>query len=195
MTPGSPSAPKVSSMAFIRCRAPVACRPFLEPSQSSSDAPRARRSPDAAAWQSECDRMKATASRLELWIGVQSGTPVAFRQAINRAPNPNRGGVPIGADRGPPHNHISQSIIDGCLAQNGVPIWTPNYNVMLRRSPDGAFVLVVHDDGDGGVIVEGNGLGGMRERLARIGGLMAVDSGRSGVAVTVTIPDAWGGDE
>jgi len=51
------------------------------------------------------------------------------------------------------------------------------------------LVLCVEDDGRGGAIVPGNGLSGMRERLAGIGAELRVDSGKGrGTVVRVTLP-------
>jgi two-component system sensor histidine kinase DesK len=51
------------------------------------------------------------------------------------------------------------------------------------------LVLCVEDDGRGGAIVPGNGLGGMRERLAGIGAELRVDSGKGrGTVLRVTLP-------
>jgi two-component system sensor histidine kinase DesK len=47
--------------------------------------------------------------------------------------------------------------------------------VALRRE-DGGLVLEVVDDGRGGVRTEGNGLAGMRERVAALGGRLALVS-------------------
>jgi two-component system sensor histidine kinase DesK len=50
-------------------------------------------------------------------------------------------------------------------------------------------ILSVEDDGRGGAIVPGNGLAGMRERLAAIGAQLQVDSQRGrGTVVKVTAP-------
>ena len=51
--------------------------------------------------------------------------------------------------------------------------------------------LTVADDGIGGVIQEGTGLSGMRERVERAGGEMGIDSAR-GVALTVRVPAGAG---
>jgi two-component system sensor histidine kinase DesK len=52
-----------------------------------------------------------------------------------------------------------------------------------------ALVLSVEDDGRGGAIVPGNGLTGMRERLAGIGAELRVDSApRRGTVLTVSLP-------
>lgn len=54
----------------------------------------------------------------------------------------------------------------------------------------GAMVLTAHDDGAGGTtVVPGNGLAGLRERVAQHGGSMNVNS-RSGVRVEVVLPAA-----
>jgi two-component system sensor histidine kinase DesK len=51
----------------------------------------------------------------------------------------------------------------------------------------GRVVLRVEDDGIGGVPREGNGLTGMRERVAAIGGTLTLE-GAGGVHLTVTVP-------
>jgi two-component system, NarL family, sensor histidine kinase DesK len=56
---------------------------------------------------------------------------------------------------------------------------------------DGRVVLRIEDDGVGGLPREGNGLTGMRERVAAIGGRLDIGSapgtGRSGFMLTVTV--------
>ncbi|GAB3479956.1 sensor histidine kinase [Amycolatopsis cihanbeyliensis] len=52
---------------------------------------------------------------------------------------------------------------------------------------DGEVRLVVADDGVGGRVREGNGLGGMRERIAAIGGRVQL-RGSAGTTVTVGVP-------
>lgn len=54
------------------------------------------------------------------------------------------------------------------------------------RQHDGHVVLRIEDDGVGGVPLEGNGLTGMRERVAAIGGTLDV-SGSPGFLLTVTV--------
>ncbi|MFI6346514.1 sensor histidine kinase [Streptomyces sp. NPDC050560] len=50
-----------------------------------------------------------------------------------------------------------------------------------QQTLDGAFLaLTVADDGNGGTAVPGNGLTGMRERLAPVGGTVAFSAGRRG---------------
>ena len=52
-----------------------------------------------------------------------------------------------------------------------------------------AVVLYVADDGRGGVSASGNGLAGMRERVAALGGSLQIDSPRGGgTRLTVTVP-------
>jgi two-component system sensor histidine kinase DesK len=52
--------------------------------------------------------------------------------------------------------------------------------------------LQVADDGRGGAASEGNGLRGIRERLAALGGTLAVDSPRgSGTRLALRIADNW----
>jgi two-component system sensor histidine kinase DesK len=55
----------------------------------------------------------------------------------------------------------------------------------------GEVVLTVQDDGAGGPLTEGNGLTGMRERVAAAGGTLSVDSG-GGVTVCARFPAASG---
>jgi two-component system sensor histidine kinase DesK len=50
-------------------------------------------------------------------------------------------------------------------------------------------MLMVADDGRGGAVAEGNGLAGMRSRVAELGGTLQVD-GSSGVRLTVRLPVA-----
>jgi two-component system sensor histidine kinase DesK len=53
----------------------------------------------------------------------------------------------------------------------------------------GRLTLCIADDGRGGDIVPGNGLTGMRERLASIGAELRVDSQRGrGTVLTVSLP-------
>jgi len=51
----------------------------------------------------------------------------------------------------------------------------------------GQLVFSVHDNGRGGTPREGNGLNGMRTRIAEAGGTLAIDGSR-GMQVTVTLP-------
>ena len=64
--------------------------------------------------------------------------------------------------------------------------------IALEAAPH-AVVLRVEDDGRGGAIVPGNGLAGMRERLAAIGAQLRIDSQRgrgTKLAVTAPLPQA-----
>jgi two-component system sensor histidine kinase DesK len=59
--------------------------------------------------------------------------------------------------------------------------------VMRFSSENGKTLLVVEDDGRGGMRAEGNGLRGMRERIESLGGRFAVD-GTRGMRLTIEIP-------
>ena len=61
-----------------------------------------------------------------------------------------------------------------------------NAEVALRAD-GGGVVLRVSDDGRGGAVAPGNGLGGMRERVEALGGRLAVDSVRG----RGTVVEAW----
>ncbi|MCL7714575.1 sensor histidine kinase [Stenotrophomonas sp. CPCC 101365] len=66
--------------------------------------------------------------------------------------------------------------------------------VIAVRVDAGAVVLEVGDDGRGGVSANGNGLAGMRERVAALGGTLRIDSPRGGgTRLTVTVPLGGGG--
>ncbi|NKE64094.1 sensor histidine kinase, partial [Lentzea sp. PSKA42] len=52
---------------------------------------------------------------------------------------------------------------------------------------DGELRLVVADDGVGGDALEGNGLTGMRERIAALGGMVR-RTGSAGTTVTIAVP-------
>jgi len=63
-----------------------------------------------------------------------------------------------------------------------------NATVRVAREA-GALVVVVADDGRGGDIVPGNGLTGMRERLAGVGATLQIDSIRGhGTMLTIRVP-------
>jgi two-component system sensor histidine kinase DesK len=51
-----------------------------------------------------------------------------------------------------------------------------------------ALVLSIVDDGQGGRVVEGSGLKGMRARLAAVGGALDIKSDKSGTRLTATAP-------
>ncbi len=51
----------------------------------------------------------------------------------------------------------------------------------------GQIVFTIHDNGRGGAALEGNGLGGMRARVAEAGGRVTID-GADGMRVTITLP-------
>lgn len=64
----------------------------------------------------------------------------------------------------------------------------PSARIALR-SEEGRLVLRVEDSGRGGAIVPGNGLTGMRERLAGIGAELRVDSERGrGTRLCISLP-------
>ena len=53
---------------------------------------------------------------------------------------------------------------------------------------DKAAILSVEDDGRGGNLREGNGLRGMRERLAALDGVLQIESSRVGTRLTASLP-------
>lgn len=59
--------------------------------------------------------------------------------------------------------------------------------ISLVRGDDG-FELRVSDDGDGALLQEGNGLGGLRSRLTAAGGTLSVAGGSSGTCLVARIP-------
>src|SRR5690606_11604784 len=61
-----------------------------------------------------------------------------------------------------------------------------NAEVALRAEGDGV-ALRISDDGRGGAIAPGNGLGGMRERVEALGGRLVIDSVRG----RGTVVEAW----
>lgn len=60
----------------------------------------------------------------------------------------------------------------------------------FERTPDGMLALKAHDDGRGAAEVKpGNGLSGMRERLAEVGGRLVIDTARDrGFALQALMP-------
>jgi signal transduction histidine kinase len=65
---------------------------------------------------------------------------------------------------------------------------------MTVRAEPGAVVAEVVDDGIGGADPEGSGLRGLRDRIAALGGTLAVESNdaRGGVRLVARIPTAEG---
>jgi signal transduction histidine kinase len=62
--------------------------------------------------------------------------------------------------------------------------------VTVRYAPT-SVVVDVQDNGDApGVVVDGNGIAGMRERVATLGGALTAAAGKSGFTVRATIPIA-----
>ena len=59
--------------------------------------------------------------------------------------------------------------------------------ITIERIADAAR-LVVADNGNGGVLREGNGLTGMRERLAAAGGTLAIAAGAPGTRLVANVP-------
>ena len=59
----------------------------------------------------------------------------------------------------------------------------------IRLAPVASeLVLMIADDGQGGRLVEGSGLKGMRARLAAIGGALDIKSDKTGTRLTATAP-------
>jgi glucose-6-phosphate-specific signal transduction histidine kinase len=56
-------------------------------------------------------------------------------------------------------------------------------------------MLTIEDDGRGGRIREGNGIRGMRERLAMLDGTLDIESGRDGTRLMACLPLAGLADE
>src|SRR3546814_5208810 len=52
------------------------------------------------------------------------------------------------------------------------------YTTLFRAREGDRLEVAVVDDGVGGVGIDGNGLAGMRERVARMGGTLAIESPR-----------------
>lgn len=68
--------------------------------------------------------------------------------------------------------------------------------IALRAEGSDGVVLRISDDGRGGAIAPGNGLGGMRERVEALGGRLVIDSVRGGgTVVEVWLPLAANDDE
>jgi len=66
---------------------------------------------------------------------------------------------------------------------------------VMLESEQGKLILRIEDDGCGGAIVPGNGLTGMRERLAAIGALLGVESQRgqgTTLKIVVSLPENAG---
>jgi len=66
---------------------------------------------------------------------------------------------------------------------------------VMLESEQGKLILRIEDDGCGGAIVPGNGLTGMRERLAAIGALLGVESQRgqgTALKIVVSLPEDAG---
>jgi signal transduction histidine kinase len=62
--------------------------------------------------------------------------------------------------------------------------------VTLRYAPT-SVVVDVQDNGNGGAeVVDGNGIAGMRERVAALGGALTAGTDRAGFTVRATIPIA-----
>ena len=63
--------------------------------------------------------------------------------------------------------------------------------VTLDRGPD-ALTMTVRDDGQGAAeVVDGNGVRGMRERAAELGGQLQVTSAGRGAGTVVTAVLPW----
>jgi signal transduction histidine kinase len=60
--------------------------------------------------------------------------------------------------------------------------------VVVVRDPVGSVVVTVVDDGQGGDVTEGLGIGSMRSRVERLGGTLSVGPGALGFEVRAVIP-------
>ncbi|OYQ35584.1 hypothetical protein CHU95_07625 [Niveispirillum lacus] len=60
--------------------------------------------------------------------------------------------------------------------------------ILIATQP-GRVQLSVTDDGNGGSMIEGSGLQGLRARVAAAGGTLLINSGSAGTEVVVTMPD------
>ena len=63
----------------------------------------------------------------------------------------------------------------------------------IRFAPEG--VMIIEDDGRGGELNAGTGLMGMRRRIESLGGDMDIESSKTGVRVTLSLPPAKPGPE
>ena len=62
------------------------------------------------------------------------------------------------------------------------------YRVGVEGWLEGTMVVTVLDDGQGGHVIEGLGIGGMRSRVERLGGTLRVGPTRHGFEVRAVIP-------
>lgn len=62
--------------------------------------------------------------------------------------------------------------------------------VDLLAGTDGGVELLVADDGRGGLLREGNGLRGLRERLATVDGALAIEDAGPGMRLRMRVPGA-----
>jgi two-component system, NarL family, sensor histidine kinase DesK len=80
---------------------------------------------------------------------------------------------------------LSQAVIEA--ATNIVRHANANKVSVEVTFSDSMLTLVMQDDGGGGSIVPGNGLGGMRQRLEAVNGELMISSAEPGLRLTASL--------
>jgi two-component system sensor histidine kinase DesK len=100
-------------------------------------------------------------------------------------------GVTLVCEENPPaFNPTEESVLSLVLREavtNIVRHAQASHCVMRFEEQSGQTVLIVEDDGRGGVREDGNGVRGMRERIEALGGRFAVDTSH-GTRLTIQLP-------